>query len=200
MVVTRDSHIQRFLSRLATWFPVVLLATLAMLTYWLDSQVQGGGRDAAARQDPDYFLEDFAATRFGKDGRAIQQLAAKKLTHYADGQPTQVVAPILIDTPPGKAPTRVRADTGRVSADNEHLFLIGNVVAERDADGGKGKVTLATEYLHVLPKFEKADTDRRVTITDATGTHVGGAMEADNKARTLKLRNGVTGEFRLESK
>jgi lipopolysaccharide export system protein LptC len=94
----------------------------------------------------------------------------------------------------------VRADASRVSADNEHVYLTGNVVAERDADGGKSKITLATEYLHVQPKFEKADTNQRVTITDATGTHVGGAMEADNKARTLKLKNGVSGEIRVGSK
>jgi lipopolysaccharide export system protein LptC len=197
----KDSYIQRLLSRLSTWFPVLLLASLAMLTYWLDAQVQGGGRGAgAARQDPDFFLEDFAATSFGKDGSVIQQLAAKKLTHYPDGQPTQLVAPLLTNTQPGKPPTRVRADIGQVSAGNEQVYLTGNVVAERDADTGKSKITLATEYLHVQPKLERADTDRQVTITDATGTHTGGAMEADNKARTLRLRNGVTGEIRLESK
>jgi lipopolysaccharide export system protein LptC len=197
----KDSYTQRFLNGLSTWFPVLLLASLAMLAYWLDAQVQGGGRGSAvAGGDPDYFVEDFAATSFGKDGSVIQQLTARKLTHYPDGQPTQVVAPLLTDTQPGKPPMRVRADVGRVSADNEHVYLTGNVVAERDADAGKGKITLATEYLHVQPKLEKADTNRRVTITDATGTHVGGTMEADNKARTLKLRNGVTGEIHPASK
>ena len=196
-----DSYTQRLLNRLSTWFPVLLLASLAMLIYWLDSQVQGDGRaKAVAGQDPDYFLEDFAATSFGKDGSVIQQLAARKLTHYPQGLPTQVVAPVLTDTQPGKPPMRVRADIGQVSADNEHVYLTGNVVAERDADAGKTKITLATEYLHVQPKLERADTDRHVRITDATGTHVGGAMEADNKARTLKLRNGVTGEIRPASK
>jgi lipopolysaccharide export system protein LptC len=197
----KDPYTQRLLHRLSPWFPVLLLAALAMLTYWLDAQVQSGGRgNAAASQDPDYFVEDFAAIRFGKDGSVIQQLAAKKLTHYPQGLPTQVLAPRLTDTQPGKPPTRVRADVGRVSADNEQVYLTGNVVAERDADAGKSTITLATEYLHVLPKAEKADTDRRVTITDATGTHVGGAMEADNKARTLKLYDGVTGELRATPK
>jgi lipopolysaccharide export system protein LptC len=196
----KDSYTQRFLNGLSKWFPVLLLASLAMLAYWLEAQVQGGGRGSATGRDPDYFVEDFAAKSFGKDGSVVQQLAARKLTHYPDGQPTQVVEPQLTDTQPGKPPVRVRADLGRVSADNEHVYLTGNVVAERDAEAGKSKIKLATEYLHVQPKLEKADTDRRVTITDATGTHVGGAMEADNKARILKLRNGVTGEIRPASK
>ena len=184
------------MQRLSTWFPVLLLAVLAMLTYWLDAQVQSGKRDSVASQYPDYFVEDFTATRFGSDGTVVQRLAAQKLTHFPQGLPTQVVAPRLTDTQPGKPRMRVRADAGTVSADNEQLYLTGNVVAERDAERGRSGITLTTEYLHVLPKFERADTDRPVTITDSTGTHVGGGMDVDNKARTLKLRNGVTGEIR----
>ena len=201
MAAVKDPYARRLLNRLSTWFPVLLLASLAMLTYWLDAQVKGGGRDARTGPgDPDYFLEDFAATSFGKDGSVIQHLAAKKLAHYPDGQPTLVEAPQLTDTQPGKPPMRVRADSRRVSGDNEHVYLTGNVVLERDAAAGRSKITLASEYLHVQPKLEKADTDRRVTITDATGTHAGGALVVDNKARTLKLSNGVTGEIRPASR
>ena len=70
----QDPFVLRLLNRLSSWFPVLLLASLAMLTYWLDAQVQSVGRGSgAAPQDPDYFLEDFAATSFGKDGSVIQQ-------------------------------------------------------------------------------------------------------------------------------
>ena len=197
----KDSLIARAANRLSNWFPVILLASLAMLTYWLDAQVHGDGRrPGAGAKEPDYFVEDFEATRYGKDGTVVEQLAAKRMTHFPDGQPTQLIAPHLTDTPPGKPPMRARADNGRITADNEHVYLSGNVVTERDAQGGRGKLTMATDALHVQPRVEKADTDRRVTITDATGTHVGNAMEVDNKARTLKLRNGVTGEIRPGTK
>ena len=192
----REPIARRVINRMATWFPVVLLASLAMLTYWLDAQVTRGERAGGPQaKEPDYYVEDFAATRYGTDGSVVQQLAAQKLTHYPEGLPTEVLAPQLVNTPPGKAPMRVRADSGKISADNENLYLMGNVVGVRDASAGQSRITLATEYLHVVVKDEKADTNRRVTITDARGTHTGNAMEADNKARTLKLRNGVTGEI-----
>ena len=192
----RDSFVQRTISRLSNWFPVLLLATLAMLTYWLDAQVQNGGRGGRpATPEPDYFLEDFSATQFGPDGSVVQRLTAQKLIHYPEGVPTEVESPNLTDTQPGKPPTRARADHAKISSDGEHIYLTGNVVAERDNKDGKGKLVVASEYMHVQPKLEKADTDRKVTITDASGTHVGGGMEADNKAHTLKLRNGVTGEL-----
>jgi len=186
----------RILSRLSSWFPVLLLASLAMLTYWLDAQVQRGGRGPGApAKDPDYYVEDFAATRFGKDGSVIQQLAAKKLTHYPEGIPTEVIAPQLVNTQPGAAPMHVRADTGILSPDNENVYLQGNVVGVRDAIAGHSKLTITTEYLHITPKNEQAETNKRVTIVDDNGTHTGVSLQADNKARVIRLRNGVTGEI-----
>jgi lipopolysaccharide export system protein LptC len=192
----REPIAARVLSGLSSWFPVLLLAVLAMLTYWLDAQVQRGGRAAGTGpKEPDYYLEDFAATRFGKNGSVIQRLSAKKLTHYPEGIATDVIAPELINTQPGAAPMHVTANTGSLSPDNEHVYLQGNVVGVRDAIPGHSKMTIRTEYLHVTPRNEQAETNKRVTITDDNGTHVGGALEADNKARVIRLRNGVTGEI-----
>jgi lipopolysaccharide export system protein LptC len=193
----REPLATRLFNRLTTWFPVLLLASLAGLTYWLDAQVQRGERAPAdTAKIPDYYLEDFSATRFGKDGTVVQQLAAKRMTHYSEGVPTDVIEPQLTNTPPGKAPMRMRADTGKVSPDNEHVYLMGNVVGVREASAGHSKLTVTTEYLHVRPRDEKADSNKRVTIVDSNGTHVGGSLEVDNKARTIKLRNGVTGEIK----
>jgi lipopolysaccharide export system protein LptC len=155
-------------------------------------------RDAA--KTPDFYLEDFSATRFGKDGSVVQQLAAKKMTHYTEGIATDVVAPQLTNTPPGKAPMRIRADTGKVSPDNEDVYLTGNVIGIREAVAGKGQLTITTDYLHVRARDEKADTNKRVTLVDGNGTHVGGSLEVDNKARTIKLRNGVSGEIKAQPK
>ena len=91
---------------------------------------------------------------------------------------------------------QVSADLGKVSQDTNHIYLSGHVVATREANARQSKLYLSTDYLHVLPREEKAVTDHQVTITDAMGTHVGGAMEMDNKARTLRLQGGVTGEIK----
>ena len=197
----KETRVARVLNQLTTWFPVVLLAVLAALTYWLDAQVQRGDRTAGiATKEPDYYLEDFSAKRFGKDGGVVQQVAAKKMTHYPEGTPTEVVSPHLINTPPGKAPLRVTADAGRITSDNEHVYLTGNVVGVREAYAGHGKLTVSTEYVHVRPREERADGNKRVTIVDDNGTHVGNAFEVDNKARTVRLRNGVTGEIQAQPK
>lgn len=193
----KDTLRQRLALRLSPWFPVLLLATLAMLTYWLDAQVQRSGRaDGRVDQEPDYYLEDFAATRFGPDGTVVQRLSARRMMHYAEARPTELVAPNLVDTPPGRPPMQVQAELGKISHDTNHIYLTGHVVATRAADAQRSKLTLSTEYLHVLPREEKAMTDKTVKIVDATGSHVAAAMEMDNKARTMRLHGGVTGEIK----
>lgn len=196
MAPVREPLVNRIVTRLSSWFPVVLLATLAMLTYWLDAQVQRGGNgNATEKKDPDYYVEDFAATRFGPDGSIVQRLGAKRLTHFPGDAPAEVTAPELITTSPGRPPMSVRADRGTISADNENVWLAGHVVGVRQATETQSRLTIATEYLHVRPREEKADTDHKVTIADANGTHTGNTLEADNKARTVRLRNGVSGEL-----
>jgi lipopolysaccharide export system protein LptC len=192
----REPLLNRVTSRLSNWFPVLLLGVLAALTYWLDAQVQrGGGSGASERKEPDYYLEDFAATRYGADGSVVQKLAARRLTHYPGDAPAEVTAPELVTTTPGKPTLSVRADRGTISSDNENVWLAGHVVGIRHATGTQSRLTITTDYLHVVPRQEKADTNHKVTIADANGTHTGNALEADNRARTLRLRNGVVGEL-----
>jgi lipopolysaccharide export system protein LptC len=192
----REPLLNRVTSRLSTWFPVVLLGVLAALTYWLDAQVQRGSIGGSSeRKEPDYYLDDFAATRYGADGSIVQKLTAKRLTHYSGDAPAEVTAPELVTTTPGRPTLSVRADRGTISPDNENVWLAGRVVGIRQATATQSRLTITTDYLHVRPREEKADTDHKVTIADANGTHTGNALEADNKARTLRLRNGVVGEL-----
>ena len=62
------------MQRITAWFPVVLLAAVAAMTVWLDGHVQPPerSRDGKSRHDPDYVVENLAATRFGPDKLAVE--------------------------------------------------------------------------------------------------------------------------------
>jgi lipopolysaccharide export system protein LptC len=57
--------------RMGTWFPVVLLAALAGLTFWLDRVVQAGAGTPSGplRHDPDYIVEGLSAVLMDPQGR-----------------------------------------------------------------------------------------------------------------------------------
>jgi lipopolysaccharide export system protein LptC len=196
----------RLTDRLVSWSPVLLLGSLAALTYWLDAQVQQkqARRDGTARHDPDLFITRFKAVSFGADGRARQSLAASRAQHYPDDESTDITALSLVLTEPGNPQLSVNADKGVVSGDRETISLYGNVHALRDAvpakgaaakngDAPSGPVRVTTEYLKVVPKQSRAETDKAVTIEEPRGIIRAVGMVLDNRAKTLILKSDVRG-------
>src|SRR4030095_15230340 len=173
-------HTRALLDRLISWSPVLLLGGLAALTYWLDAQVQTppARRDGSTRHDPDLFLINFRATNFDENGRPKEALAARRGDHFPDDESAELANPMFKITPAGKPPFPVTADRGKISGDREHAYFTGHVEAHRDAEDaasaapGKtpaGPITLTTDYLHVIPKVERVETNRPVTIKESRG-------------------------------
>ena len=195
------------LDRLTAWSPVLLLGGLAALTYWLDAQIQQQPRrDGSTRHEPDLFIDRFRASAFDVDGRVRQSLSANHAQHYPDDESTDIATLSLVLTEPGKPQFAVTADKGVVSGDRETIILTGNVRALRDAspapppgtkgaEGPTGPVRVATEYLKVIPKESRAETDKAVTIEEPRGIINAVGMVLDNKGKTLTLKSGVRGSL-----
>ena len=193
------------LDRLIGWTPVLLLGSLAALTYWLDAQVQPPAprRDGSTRHDPDLFLVNFRAVSFDENGKPRESLAAVRGDHFPDDETSDLTKPRIRITQPDKPAFQVIADRAKISGDREHAYFSGHVQADREADDpattkgreASGPLTLLTEYLHVIPKMERAETDRPVTIREARGIIEAVGLELDNKTKTLKLKSKVTGTF-----
>jgi lipopolysaccharide export system protein LptC len=189
--------------RLIAWSPVLLLGSLAALTFWLDAQVQSPStrHDGNARHDPDLFIENFRAVSFDADGRVRQSLAAKRAEHHPDDDSVDFVAPALALTDPGRPKLSIVADAGTAFGDRETVTFRGRIRAVREAlpegaAGGndrQGPMSLTTEFLRVVPKLGRAETDGPVTIEEPRGIIHGVGMVLDNQARTLKLKSGVHG-------
>jgi len=192
------------IDRLVSWSPVLLLGSLALLTYWLDAQVAPPTprHDGSARHDPDLFLDRFRALTFSSQGKPHETLAAARAEHFPDNDTAEVSSPLLSLTEPDKPTLTVTANKGKITGDRENAYLTGNVTVTRDADPqakpgerGTGPITVKTEYLHVIPKLERAETDKLVTIQEESGIIRGTGFEIDNQAKTVKLRSQVSGTF-----
>jgi len=189
----------RILDRLVAWSPLALLAGLAALTWWLDAQVTPPGppRDGNTRHDPDLVAEGVRAVETNKDGQPVQTLAADRARHYPDDGTVEFDAPRFVMTEPDKPTFTVVADRARVSGDRENAYFEGRVRATREAeragDEPAGAITLTTEFLHVTPKQDKAQTDLPVTIEETRGIIHANGLVLDNQAKTLSLRGNVRG-------
>ena len=76
----------------ARLFPLLLMLTLALLTFWLERLTQEEpAAPAPRRHDPDFIIEGFTLTEFGVDGKPVTTLSATKMTHYPDDGATMFV-------------------------------------------------------------------------------------------------------------
>ena len=195
-------HTRAMFDRLVAWSPVLMLGALAALTYWLDAQVQApvDRRDGSSRHDPDVFLENFRAITFDANGQPREKLAARRAEHFPDDDSALVIAPELALTETGRPGVTVHADRARLSGDRENGYFEGAVKVHRDAeapapgnDNPAGPVTLTTEYLHVIPKQYKVQSDRAVTIEEPRGIIRSQGFTLDNKSKTVSLHSRVSG-------
>jgi len=184
--------------RFSTWFPLLLLAVLAALTFWLNGMVQppGGGSRSSVRADPDYIVDALSAVRMAADGTVKHTLSAEKMLHYPHDDTTRLISPAFVSYGTAAAPVTVSAKEGLVSSEGENIFFENDVRVTRAPYADKSELVMETSYLHVIPDENIAKTDRPVTITDAnTVVHAIG-LELNSETRILKLLSKVRGTYR----
>ena len=139
-------------------------------------------------------MENFSAIRLNEQGVPRFIMSAKKMLHYADDDSTELEVPRLAVLSAGNPTIHIIAKRGIVSGRGDEVFLHNNVELLREASARQEELTLHTEYLHIIPDKDWANTDYAVTIVDAHNTVYAKGLEMDNKARTLKLLSQVRSE------
>jgi lipopolysaccharide export system protein LptC len=183
-------------------FPLLLMLTLAGLTFWLERTVreEEGAHPSLRRHDPDYIVDNLKHTRFNTLGAVESTLAAAKMLHYPDDDTTDLIAPQLVQTKTNEPRVTVTADRGTVSQDGEEVFLYDNVLLVRDGSAERAETRMRTTFLHVVRGRSVVSTDREVVITEADRMLSGRGMEYRNDSQELFLREHVRGRFEAKKK
>jgi len=178
--------------------PLVLLAILAMLTFWIDYSVQAPEPkvDGSNRHDPDYVLNNFITTRSDEKGDLRYRLTAEEMRHYPDDDTTELELPHFTRFEIGKPFTQIEGKKGFVSSDAEKIEFVDDVKVVRQAYNGKGEMVVLTDRLDVFPDDVRAVTDRPVVITQEPKTviHATG-MIYDKKSQTVQLMKRVKAHY-----
>jgi lipopolysaccharide export system protein LptC len=183
--------------RLTTWFPLVLLAALAALTFWLDSFVRPppDGPDSASRHDPDYIVEGLSAVRMDANGGVKYSLFAERMVHYPDDDTTHLRQPRFVSHASAEAPVTVTAREGLVSSEGENIYFHDDVLVRRAPYANRSELRMTTTYLHVVPDSNIVKTDRPVTIIDANTTVHAVGLELNSETQVLRLLSRVRGIY-----
>jgi lipopolysaccharide export system protein LptC len=181
---------------LTTLAPVMLVAILAGLTFWLDNVAQlSPPTRGGSRHDPDYIVDRFSAVRMSQAGVAQYTLSAARMLHYPDDDSTLLTDPVFVSYAEGRAPLTITAEQAVVSSKGEHVYFQHRVRVTRAAHGDASEMLVETPFLHVIPDDGIAKTDRAVTITDAATRVTAVGMEMNNETREIRLLSDVRGRY-----
>ena len=177
-------------------FPLGLMLSLALLTFWLDRTVRNEeSHPSLHRHDPDYVVSNFSIVSYGPAGVPESMLSARKMVHYPDDDSTELQAPRLLQTKPGEAPMTLTADRGAMSQDGEDTFLYDNVLLVRGAIPQQPEMRIETSFLHLVRTRSLVRTDREIAIREEGRYLTGRGMEYNNGTRVLNIRDNVRGRF-----
>lgn len=177
-------------------FPLLLMLSLALLTFWLERTARmDQTHPSLRRHDPDYLVHNFRIVGYGPTGTPESMLSALRMVHYPDDDSTSLDVPRVLQTKAGEAPMTLTADRGALSQDGEDTFLYDNVLLVRSAIPLLPELRMETSFLHVVRSRSLFRTDRDIAIREDGRYLTGRGLEYNNESRVLQLRARVHGRF-----
>jgi lipopolysaccharide export system protein LptC len=189
--------LDRLRDALETSLPLLLMAALALGSWWLVRQVPKppAAREAgAARSDPDYTMRRFTVQRYAADGRLKLRIDGRELRHLPDVDRLDIDdVTIRAYAPDGREALAV-ARQARARGDGSEVELLGGAkVTGRAPDGTP--VEIESEFLHLFIKAERVSTPRPVRVRHGASQVNAGGLEYDQRSGRLELQGAMRAVF-----
>lgn len=188
---------ERFLLSL----PLVVMAALALGTYWLVRTTPSAATPMAAgpvRHEPDYFMERFSIRTFDATGRIRTEVLGEKARHYPDTKWLEIDRIQIRSFDAQGRMTLATANRGMTTEDSSEVQLLGNAVVVREAVTGKTasaapRMEYRGEFLHAFMNTEKIKSHLPVELMRGEDRFTAQSLDFDNIGQVLQLRGRVRG-------
>jgi lipopolysaccharide export system protein LptC len=189
----------RLSEAVAAYLPVLLMALLAALTWWLvkNTPVPGEGRTPPLpREEPDYTMHQFTVTRYEPDGALRARLEGDTLQHFPATDTIKVEQVRLRSLDEQGRVLYGTADHGISNGDATQVRLMGRarVVREPGADeGAEERNEIRGEVLDIDTVADRVSSDQPVTLISGRGEVHAGSLDYHHNERVGVLRGRVNG-------
>ena len=195
------SLLRRGWDGLSIYLPVLLMALLALGTWWLVRTApvpQASPVSTLERPGPDYFMNHFSVQNFGASGQLESEIYGQAARHYPDSDTLEIDKMRMHSVAANGQATRASADRALSNADGSEVQLFGNAVVTREAMAMPGgalqpQLQFRGEFLHAWPQTERVSSHQPVKITRGRDQFTADSMDYDNLAQVLQLRGRVRG-------
>ncbi|MBI3562718.1 MAG: LPS export ABC transporter periplasmic protein LptC [Gammaproteobacteria bacterium] len=178
---------------------LLLLSVLgvALFSRYLLQSVEPHGvlLPAEMRHSLDYFVTDFSATVFTREGKPYYKLKANHIEHFPDDDTVTMQYPELQFLRESTLPWLASAQTGTVYLDRDVLYLKGNVVLNRDTTDINQHMRLTAQDVIVNLTKRTVDTKSEVHIEAKSSSITATGMHLDLIKGTFKLDANAKGVY-----
>jgi lipopolysaccharide export system protein LptC len=192
--------IRRVADQLAIYLPVLLMAALALGSYWLVRNapvVQVSAADKPLNHEADYFLRKFSVKTFTPQGKLKNELFGGQARHFADTD-TIEIDNIRIHNynEAGRLTTVTSANRAISNGDNSEVQLYGKAISVReaapDANGVmQPKMEFKGEFLHTFVNEERLKSHLPIVIRRGNSEFVAETLDYNNLDRVINLQGRV---------
>jgi lipopolysaccharide export system protein LptC len=204
--VTASRGFGRALDRITLYLPIILMALLALGTYWLARNTPSFTPAAGKRpvvHEADYFLRGFSVKNFDPAGRLKSEITGTEARHFADTDTTEIEQPRIRSFNEQGALTVATARRAISNGDGSQVQLIGSAVVTREGPNARGepqpRLEIRGEFLHVFLDKERVRSHLPVTLLRGPDQLEGDSLEYDNLERMLELRGRVRGTLQAQA-
>ncbi|MDT4331915.1 LPS export ABC transporter periplasmic protein LptC [Methylomonas sp. MED-D] len=176
------------------------VALAAALSWWLAEMHELRQEQIKIEENsPDFFSEVYYKQEMGLDGIAKNELSAERMQHFKTDGSTHLQKPVMTLYNPNQMPWVIKADSGVMAADGEHLQLNGTVFINREASKTNAALTVNTSDLRVNLASHYAETAAWAEIIGPPNKTAGIGMEATFVSPIhLKLLSKVKGRYEIK--
>jgi lipopolysaccharide export system protein LptC len=182
--------------KLASLLPLVAMAALAGITYWLLQATLPPAQqapDQPKRHTPDYFADNFSVSELDTSGTTQYRLTAKSMVHYEDDENSDLTLPAMRMFQPQKPTVTATSERGTVNSDVSIVDLYDNARILRAAGYGDPQMQADSQHFRVLVNDDVIETEKPVRLQRGPSVMTANGMNYNNVTREMKLYGNVRG-------
>lgn len=188
--------VRRSWESMSLYLPVLLMALLALGSWWLVRNAPSAPKTAverAATHDPDYSMRQFMVKDFDHRGRMQSEIRGDRADHFPDTDTMEIQKVDVRGFAPDGAKTTAVAQKGISNADASEVQLWGDAVVVRQPLAPKLPMQFEGEFLHVWTREERVKSHLPVVLTQGNDRFTANQLNYDNVSRVAQMQGRVRG-------
>ena len=188
----------RLLDAASAYLPLLLMAVLALGTWWLVKNTPLFDADRAPaplRHEPDYTMSQFMVQRFAPGGAMRVQIEGDLMRHYPDTDTLEIDNPRIRALAPDGRVTLATARSALSNGDGSEVQLSGGAHVVREALANDAPIEFRGEFLHYFVNAERLTSHLPVNMKQGRTEVSADTFAFDNLSRVVDFKGRVRAAF-----